>query len=195
MINDFKPTSDTIKFVDDSSIFEVVLQNTRSKLDQTLSKTCEWVEHNYMELNGKKTKELRISFSDHNFGLGNQLMINNESVGVVKKAKLLGLTISHQLKWNDYINDICSKASKYLNFLRILKRAGFEVGDLVKVYCCYIRPILEYAYPIWHSSIPEYSGEQVESIQKRALPIVIFREQGAYSDNDTQRSTRDSKIL
>ena len=33
MINYFKPTSDTIKFVDDSSIFEVVLQNTRSKLD------------------------------------------------------------------------------------------------------------------------------------------------------------------
>ena len=28
MINDFKPTSDTIKIVNDSSIFEVVLQNS-----------------------------------------------------------------------------------------------------------------------------------------------------------------------
>ena len=84
MINDFKPTSDTIKFVNDSSIFEVVLQNTRSKLDQTLSITCEWVEHNYMELNGKKTKELRISFSDHNIDLGNQFRINNEPVRVVQ---------------------------------------------------------------------------------------------------------------
>ena len=154
MINDFKPTSDTIKFVDDSSIFEVVLQNTRSKLDQTLSKTCEWVEHNYMEVNGKKTKELKNSFSDHNFNLGNQLRINNEPVRVVKKAKLLGLTISDQLKWNYHINDIFSKASKRLYFLRILQRAGFEVGDLLKVYCCYIRAILEYACPIWHPSIP-----------------------------------------
>ena len=133
-----------------------------------------------MELNGKRTKELRISFSDHNFDLGNQLIINNEPVRVIKKAKLLGL------------NDICSKASKRLNFLRILQQAGFEVGDLVKVYCCYIRPVLEYACPTWHSSIPEYLSEQVESIQKRALRIVIFREQGAYSDNDTQRSTKDS---
>ena len=43
--NDFKPTNDSTKFVDDSSIFEVVLQNARSKLDQTLSKTSEWVTH------------------------------------------------------------------------------------------------------------------------------------------------------
>jgi hypothetical protein len=47
---------DITKFVDDSSIFEVVLQNTRSKLDQTLSKTSEWVDRNYMELNGKKQR-------------------------------------------------------------------------------------------------------------------------------------------
>ena len=89
-----------------------------------------------MKLNGKNTKELRIPFSDHNFNLGNQLTINNKPARVV-----LGLTISDQLKWNDHINEICSKASK---ILRILQRASFEVGDLVKVYCCYIRPILEY---------------------------------------------------
>jgi hypothetical protein len=70
LINDFKPTNDITKFVDDSSLFEVVLQNTRSKLDQTLSKTSEWVDCNYMELNGGE-KELRITFSDHNFDLGN----------------------------------------------------------------------------------------------------------------------------
>ena len=126
-INDFKPASDTIKFVSDSSIFEV-LQNTRSKLDQTLSITGEWVEHNYMELNVKKTKELRISFSDHNFDLGNQLRINNEPVRVVQKAKLFGRTISDQLKWNYHINDICSKASKRLYILRLPQRAGFVVG-------------------------------------------------------------------
>ena len=139
------------------------------------------VEHNYMEVNGKKTKELKNSFSDHNFNLGNQLRINNEPVRVVKKAKLLGLTISDQLKWNYHINDIFSKASKRLYFLRILQRAGFEVGDSLKVYCCYIRPILEYACPIWHPSIPEYLGKQVESFQKRAIPIIC--KNLSYSEN------------
>jgi hypothetical protein len=52
-----------------------------------------------MELNGKKTKELRITISDHNFDLGNQLLINNEPVRVVSKAKLLGITLLDDLKW------------------------------------------------------------------------------------------------
>jgi hypothetical protein len=38
--NDFKPTNDSTKFVDDSSIFEVVLQNARSKLDQLYLKSA-----------------------------------------------------------------------------------------------------------------------------------------------------------
>jgi hypothetical protein len=57
---------------------------------------------------GGKTKELRITFSDHNFDLGNQFLINNESVRIANKAKLLGSTISDELKWNDHIHDICS---------------------------------------------------------------------------------------
>ena len=138
MINNFKPINNIIKFVDDSSIYEVVQHNTRSNLDQNLSKVDEWVESNNMELNGKKTKELRITFSNHNFDLGEQLLIANTPINVVRKAKLLGLTISDNLKWNDHIQDICSKASKRLYFLRILQRAGFDVPELVKMYCCYI---------------------------------------------------------
>ena len=60
----------------------------------------------------KKTKQLRITFSDHNFDLGNQLLINNEPhVRVVSKAKRLGITLSDDLKWNDHIQDSGSKAS------------------------------------------------------------------------------------
>ena len=172
MINHFKPTNNIVKFVDDSSIYEIVQHNTRSNLDQILSKADEWVERNNMELNGKKTKELRITFSNHNFDLGEQLLIANTPINVVRKAKLLGLTISDNLKWNYHIQDICSKASKRLYFLRILQRAGFDVPDLVKLYCCYIRPVLEYACQVWHSCLPEYFCEQVEAVQKRALCII-----------------------
>ena len=76
------------------------------------------------------------------------------------------------MKWNEHIQDICSKASKRLYFLRVLQRASFVVPDLVKLYCCYIQPVLEYACPVWHPCIPEYLCEQVETVQKRALCII-----------------------
>ena len=133
MINNFKPTNTIIKFVDDSSIYEVVQRNTRSNLDQILFKADEWVERNNMELNGKKTNKLRMTFSNHNFDFGEQLLIANTPIKVVTNAKLLGLTISDNLKWNDHIQDICSEASKRLYFLRILQRAGFDVPHLIKI--------------------------------------------------------------
>ena len=86
MINNFKPTNNIIKFVDDSSIYKVVQHIIRSNLDQILSKADEWVEGNNMELNVKKTKEIRITFSNYNFDLGEQLLIANTPIKVVRKG-------------------------------------------------------------------------------------------------------------
>ena len=43
-----------------------------------------------------------------------------------------------------------------------------------------IRPILEYAVPVWQS-IPEHLCQKIESIQRRALRI-IFPEAGSYNE-------------
>jgi len=37
-----------------------------------------------------------------------------------------------------------------------------------------IRPILEYACPAWHNSLTNEQSRQIESVQKRALSIIIF---------------------
>jgi hypothetical protein len=47
----------------------------------------------------------------------------------------------------------------------------YPVGKLVTVYCILVRPILEYAAPVW-SAIPDYLKDKVERVQKRALKII-----------------------
>ena len=42
---------------------------------------------------------------------------------------------------------------------------------MLKVYLAIIRPILEYAVPVWQA-IPEYLSQKIESVQKRALKII-----------------------
>ena len=46
-------------------------------------------------------------------------------------------------------------AKYYIYSLRILRKAGVEVKNMLNVYLAIIRPILEHAVPVWQA-IPEY---------------------------------------
>ena len=59
------------------------------------------------------------------------------------------------------------KGSVYM--LYQLKRAGIRQNDLVKMYVSIIRPVLEYACPVWSTSLPKYLSDVIEMIQKRVL--------------------------
>ncbi len=52
------------------------------------------------------------------------------------------------------------------------KRAALRREELVSIYCTLVRPLLEYACPIWHASLQQYLTDNLEAIQKRALRII-----------------------
>ena len=101
------------------------------------------------------------------------ISINNLPLESVKCYKVLGLTLSDTLKWNDNINEIVSTASKRLHILWVLKRAGVPPVDLVTVYIALVRSILEYSSVVWATSLPRFLIDQLEAIQKRALRIAL----------------------
>ena len=86
---------------------------------------------------------------------------------------MLGVTIRDDFKWNDHISSVTSKAPKRLYLLSQLKRAGICASDLVLFYRSTIRSVLEYAWQVFHSSLPYYLSEELERIQKRALRIIF----------------------
>ena len=55
-----------------------------------------------------------------------------------------------------------------------LKRAGITQKDLVSVYVSVVRPVLEYACPVWHTNLPQYLSDNIEVIQKRALKCIFL---------------------
>ena len=62
MVDDFCTCLDDIKFVDDTTIFEVVLIGQSSQLQQAADEATVWATRNNMQLNVSKTKELFIYF-------------------------------------------------------------------------------------------------------------------------------------
>ena len=110
------------------------------------------------------------------------LRIGNEVLPYVEKAKVLGVIIQHDLKWNAQIDDMLSKANKRLFMLRSLKKFGFDQDELTVVYKSYLRPVIEYCDVVWHPSITKKQSKTIERIQKRACRTILGRKYHSYSD-------------
>ena len=86
--------------------------------------------------------------------------------------KLLGVNVNTALRWNNHTDTINAKASKILYFLKQRRRTGLSSDHLLQYYKTVIRPVVEYAYPPWHSSTSGEKSRSLEAIQHRALPII-----------------------
>jgi len=120
----------------------------------------------------KKTQEMLIDFS-HSENMSDPIKMNGQQIQRVSSAKLLGLTISDDLSWNLHIKNITSKSNQRLYCLRLLKRAKVSIDKLIHMYCAIVRPNLEYACQVWHGSLDKELCSQVESVQERALNIIM----------------------
>ena len=58
-------------------------------------------------------------------------------------------------------------------FLRQLKRANIPAKDLLIFYLTCIRPVTEYACPVFHNALPAYLSAELEQLQKRAMRIIF----------------------
>ena len=125
-----------------------------------------------MNLNPKKCKELVISSLRTRPDLG-PLCVNECPLERVSSHKVLGVTISDTLRWNEHVREIVSKASKCLYILRVLKRSGIPPEDLINIFYALVRSVLEYACVTWSTSLPIYLKDKIERVQKRALRILF----------------------
>ena len=91
----------------------------------------------------------------HGYLLHNQVLEN------VSSAKYLGVQITNDLDWGQHINEITSKATKTLGFLR--RNMAFAQRETkAAAYKTLIRPKLEYAAPVW---MPHHQKE-IDRIEK-----------------------------
>ena len=167
-INDLTTIAPIYKYVDDSTLFEVCHEGDNTCIQESVDMVGIWTNQNDMRLNSEKCKEMIIDFS-RNYSLTSgirSVTIGEQVLERVEHAKMLGVTISNNLAWSKHVDNIVSKAGKRVYMLYQLKRAGISQLDLVKIYVSVIRPVLEYACPVWST---KYLSDAIEMIQKRVL--------------------------
>ncbi|KAI8484621.1 hypothetical protein Bbelb_375620 [Branchiostoma belcheri] len=72
-------------------------------------------------------------------------------------------------------------SNRRLYMVRRLKRFGVSVPDLVSVYTVYVRPLLEYAVPVWHPALTTKQSKTLERIQMRACKIILGSQYTSYN--------------
>ena len=167
LIDDLKLSCPTHKFVDDTTITEILAASQPSLMHLYFQQLVDWTLTNSMQINENKTKEMVITTS-HAVSIP-----PFPSIGRVSSFKILGVIVSNNLKWTEHVHYISAKANSRLHFLKQLKRAGLSNDDILHFYLAVIRPVLEYAAPVWHSGLTNELSDQLESLQKRALRIIF----------------------
>ena len=67
----------------------------------------------------------------------------------VDSFKDLGVTVTRDLSWAIHINNTVSKANKMLGIIK--RSVGTANKDIISMlYISFVRPILEYAAPVWN---------------------------------------------
>jgi hypothetical protein len=188
-INDLCPPGEimTIKFVDDTTLLHSFGPDENgSSLQGVMEYLSQWAHDNKMRFNVGKTREMVFNFQRNKCDLP-KLVIDGAEIEQVSEAKLLGVIIRSDLKWNSHISMIIKKANKRLHLLRLCKRAGIKSSDLVMIYTSLVRSVLEYCCAVWHTALPKYLHNDLERIQKRALLII-------YPNTDYDRSLQISQL-
>jgi len=62
-----------------------------------------------------------------------------------------------------HVEAVTDKATKRLYFLKQFKRAGVPHAQLLHFYVAVIRPVREYAAPVWHHVLSKSQKNQTEA--------------------------------
>lgn len=72
-------------------------------------------------------------------------------------------------------------ANRKLFALHHLQRFGLQDPEMVSIYTGYVRPVLEYAITVCHSSLTVNQDKRLERVQRRACRIILGQRYSEYS--------------
>ena len=106
MINELDvPGTDLWKYVDDTTISETISKNQASHIQAAVDIPASRATVDKFQLNETKCKELLIKNTKNPTSF-DPVVVNGMPIDLVTSAKILGLNISNDLRWNCHIDFI-----------------------------------------------------------------------------------------
>ena len=155
-------------FADDTTIYTNGnnIANMILSLEEDLSNTLNWFRVNHMATNPGKFQVIFLGIREQPKLI---LEINDTTIPLTDKVKLLGVTIDSQLKFDDHIKALCQIANRKVSaFSRVAPYLNQKRGKIL--YNTFVMSKFNYCPLIWmyHG---KNSNNRIDRVQKRALRI------------------------
>ena len=131
-----------------------------------------WCRKWRVKLNGDKSNLVILSRKRLKTDENLCVLLFNDVVRPVSKARFLGVEIDSSLRFRNHIQTLALKAEKRLNMLKILAWGGTDPKILIRLYKVYIRSIFEYG-SICFLHCPESTLNIMQKIQNKAIRISL----------------------
>ena len=159
----FDPSTCTLKlFADDLKLFtEVTNHNSAANFQSNLNSIYSWslVWQIGISLTKSFIFEIGIPHSHHPFSIGTTVLTSPLTI------KDLGIIVDPQLKFSNHILEMVKKANQRAALIH-RSFLSKNTNNLILAYKTYVRPLLEYASPIWNPSQLNLINN-IEAVQKK----------------------------
>ena len=152
-------------FADDTMLYRAIrTQADTSILQEDLNQLEAWESEWQMSFNASKCHVLTITKKRK--PLTATYTLHGEDLSAVDSAKYLGVELSKDLHWGKHIHSVTAKANTTSAFIyRNLRGCPHKIQST-----CYkglVRPLLEYAAPIWDPH-QQFLCNEIEMVQRRS---------------------------
>jgi hypothetical protein len=127
-------------------------------LETYLSDLQRWLREWRIAINVSKSNEMLSPKAAWRIPRHRQVHFFGQPMQWVDTARYLGVNLNSRLTWGSHIVQVRKKASKRLGVLGCLpnRRSGLSIRNGVLLYKQLIRPMMNYACPIWRCAARSY---------------------------------------
>ena len=137
--------------------------------NEGLINLSDWIESNKLTINTAKTVYMLLG-SISNIEIP-QIIINSENINRVSTSKFLGIIIDHKLKFNEHINSVIEKLSKFSGILYKIKRYVSR-PLLLNLYYSFAWSYLNYGAVVW-CNLNATNSARMQKVQDRIVRIIF----------------------
>lgn len=160
-------------------------------LQEMLHLVMDWCVKNYMSLNLDKC--ICITFNRNTSPIMFNYELANTQLNRTSMMRDLGVTFTSNLTWEQHIQTACNKAVRNLGLLFRMRSVLSNIHVLKTLYCCLVRPHLEYCSTVW-SPHQRYLQDDLERVQRRFLRLVGMQLGYGYRDAPTDEIATSLKL-